>query len=73
MDRLLQQLDGALLVRYIDGQLWVWHGGQYINQVNLIGKQVDTIGLLFCETEDDVMSVEDELLSGLAHRKQKAR
>ena len=70
MDRLLQQLDGALLVRYIDGQLWVWHGGQYINQVNLIGKQVDTIGL--STSCDDVTSVEDELLSGLAHRKQKA-
>ena len=70
MDRLLQQLDGALLVRYIDGQLWVWHGGQYINQVNLIGEQIDTIGLsTLC---DDVMSVEDELLSGLAHRTQEA-
>ena len=70
MDRLLRQLDGALLVRYIDGQLWVWHGGQYINQVNLIGEQIATIGLsTLC---DDVMSVEDELLSGLAHRNQEA-
>ena len=44
-ETLLAELDGALMIRYIKGITWAWHGGTYVNAYNETGKCLAKLSL----------------------------
>ena len=58
MQKLLEELDGAYLVRYVNNLVFVWHGGEYVNIFDMAGNIAGTLNFSYC---DDVYQLEDEL------------
>ena len=58
MQKLLEELDGAYLVRYVNNHVFVWHGGEYVNIFDSEGNSAGTLNFSYC---DDVHQLEDEL------------
>lgn len=59
---LLTELDGALMIRYIKGITWAWHGGTYINAYDETGQCLATIGLDQNQFENATPALIEEIL-----------
>ena len=62
MKKLLEELDGAYLVRYINNIVFAWHGGVLINAFDEEGNNLDTMVLTTSPKALDALTVEDELV-----------
>jgi hypothetical protein len=62
MKKLLEELDGAYLVRYINNIVFAWHGGVFINAFDEEGNSLDTMALTTSPKALDALTVEDELV-----------